>query len=107
MSGRDVPSQLSASRNVAELRGIVDSLCADFGQVLNVTLVCEKGQPEKKRCVIDLIPNHTDIQACANRLGGQVFGYSSVIVDITPHPDFHCPRNQQSDAPGCACVPKA
>lgn len=103
------PAQLllSACRNAGELRHTLESLCAEFGSILNVTLMCDQGSPRKKLCVVDLIPGDGDIQRCAERLGGRVFGYSAVILDILPHPDFGCPRGitprRRSE---CSCVAK-
>ncbi|MBI2305921.1 MAG: hypothetical protein HYU78_01330 [Rhodocyclales bacterium] len=101
-------SMLSACRNVGELRSALESLCAEFGSVLNVTLMCGHGSSQKKLCVVDLIPGDSDVQNCAQRLGGRVFGYSAVILDILPHPDFGCPRGVSgSQQRECSCVAKA
>lgn len=101
-----ISHRLGQCRNAAELRAMVDSACTELGQVINVTLICGNDNPDKKLCVIDLILDQTDIQACAEQIGGRVFGYSSVIVDIAPHPAFSCPRGLAGDLPGCSCVPK-
>lgn len=101
-----ISDRLGQCLNAAELRATVDSACTELGEVINVTLICGNDNPDKKLCVIDLILRQTDIQACAERIGGRVFGYSSVIVDIVPHPDFLCPRGVDGDVPGCSCVPK-
>lgn len=99
---------LSACQDIGELRRALEILCTEFGNILNVTVMCGLGTSQKKLCVVDLIPGDGDIQRCAERLGGRVFGYSAVILDILPHPDFGCPRGtagpRQSE---CACVAKA
>ncbi len=101
-----IHQQFSACRDAAELRALIESLCKEFGRVLNVTLMCGSSHPHKRLCVIDLIPGDTDVQSCAHHLGGRVFGYSSVIVDVVAHPDFRCPKNVQPIPSGCSCVAK-
>lgn len=98
----------SACQNVGELRHALESLCTEFGSILNVTVMCGHSTSRKKLCVVDLIPGGGDIQRCAERLGGRVFGYSAVILDILPHPDFGCPRGIASPRQAeCSCVAKA
>lgn len=106
MRPEGISHHLGNCRTVAELRATVDTLCAEFGSVLNVTLVCGNDQPERKLCVIDLVPGSADIQDCAERIGGRVFGFSSVIVDLVPHPEFVCPRGSADELPGCSCIPR-
>jgi hypothetical protein len=106
MQSGDISHHLGNCRTVAELRATVETQCAEFGTVLNVTLICGNDQPERKLCVIDLVPGSTDIQYCADRIGGRVFGFSSVIVDLLPHPEFICPRGSTGELPGCSCIPK-
>lgn len=101
-----VSQRLGQCLDAAELRATVEAACAALGEVINVTLVCGNDNPDKKLCVIDLVLDRTDIQACAEEIGGRVFGYSSVIIDIVPHPDFRCPRGMTDDVPGCSCIPK-
>ncbi len=102
-----VASRLGSCRNAAELRSEIEALCADVGAVLNVTLLCGSDEADRKLCVVDLVPGEADIQSCAGHLGGRVFGFSSVIVDIALHPEFVCPRGLTPEAPGCSCTPKA
>jgi len=102
----DIEKQLSACRNVAELRQLIESLCIELGEVLNVTLICASKNAARKLCVVDLIPGSADIQTCAHRLGGRVFGHSAIILDVIPHPEFFCTAGFHNDTPDCICVPK-
>jgi len=102
----DVERQLTACRNVAELRQRLESLCLGLAEILNVTLICTSKEATQKLCVVDLIPGNTDIQTCAHRLGGRVFGHSAIILELIPHPEFFCSTGFRKDAPDCICVPK-
>ncbi|MBW7900327.1 MAG: hypothetical protein H3C26_02545 [Rhodocyclaceae bacterium] len=102
----DIAARLGACRSAAELRGEIDALCAEFGAVLNVTLLCGDDGGDHKLCVIDLVPGEADVQACAARLGGRIFGFSSVLVELALHPRFTCPRGLSPNTPGCSCVAK-
>ncbi|MFC5302974.1 hypothetical protein [Azospira restricta] len=104
-TGSDVQRLLSACTSVGEIRNALNALCADFGNVLNVTVLCGNNSPQKKLCVVDLVPDDSDVQRCARHLGGRIFGYSSVILDLVPHPQFGCPRGVEAPpAIDCSCI---
>lgn len=101
----DVQRLLSACTNAGELRQTLESLCADFGYVLSVTVLCGSESALKKQCVVDLMPGDSDAERCARRLGARIFGDNSLILDLVPHPEFACPRGLAAPPPAdCCCA---
>lgn len=102
----NVQALLGACRNAAELRRLIGELCAGFGEVLHLTLLCGDHSPGQRMCVIDLVPKEADITLCAQSLGGQRFGCSSVVVNFTPHSEFGCVRGYSVIPSACSCTPR-
>ncbi|MCK6406018.1 MAG: hypothetical protein L6Q60_08375 [Rhodocyclaceae bacterium] len=99
-------SRLNACRSPGELRGIVSDLYRELGEVLNVTAICghERGN---MMCVIDFIPGANNMGRLADLVGGQVFGFSSVIVKLSPHSGFVCPNGFPPESRACSCTPRS
>lgn len=106
--GKDTPtpiSRLNACRSPAELRGIVGDLYKDVGEVLNVTAICGH-ERSSMMCVIDFIPGANNLGRLADLVGGQVFGFSSVIVKLAPETGFACPNGYPPESRICSCTPR-
>lgn len=103
----NIAASFDECRTPAELRRRIDTLCAEFGPVFNVTLLCGGNPAEKKQCVIDLVPGQADIRRCAARLGGSAFGFSSVLIELSLPPEFACPRTPEPETVGCSCTARA
>jgi len=103
----NIAASFGECRTPAELRRRIDTLCAEFGPVFNVTLLCSGNPAEKKQCVIDLVPGQADIRRCAARLGGSTFGFSSVLIELSLHPEFTCPKTPEPETVGCSCAARA
>lgn len=100
----EIQAQLNACRNTQEVRGVINDFCAGFGEIVNVTLLCGTQHPGKTLCVVDFIGANTQTSLCANALGGQVFGFNSVIFNFTPNPDFGCVKGFGAGTPACSCT---
>jgi hypothetical protein len=103
---RNVPALLSTCQTTAELRRMIEDLCAGHGEVLHVTLMCGKQHPGHKTCVVDLVPKDLDVGRCAAALGSRVFSANSIIISFAPHPSFACPLGTPPDLPSCSCTPR-
>lgn len=97
---------LKNCRNAAELRSCIADLCADTGQLLNLTLLCGKQSPGQIMCVVDFVPGNSNISVCAMTLGGRIFGFNSVVFNFTPPADFTCLHGFPPAATSCSCTPR-
>ncbi|MFA7292790.1 MAG: hypothetical protein WC023_11140 [Rhodocyclaceae bacterium] len=102
----DMQTLLGSCKNGAELRKAVEELCAEFGETLNMTLLCGSHPAGKALCVVDFVPDNPNVSLCAMTLGGKVFGFNSVIFNFAPHPDFGCIRGFPAGSPACSCTPR-
>jgi hypothetical protein len=95
--------RLNACTTPGELRRAFSDLCRDLGEVVNVTALCGPDQANTL-CVVDFLPGTRPLVAIAERLGGKVFGLSSVAVTLDLPKDFGCPRGFQTPPPACSCT---
>lgn len=96
--------RLNLCTNSAELRQAVDVLCADFGPILNVTLLCGNQNHGRTMCVIDFYPDNPNTNLFAMKFGGRMFGYHSVIFNLTLPSEFGCIKGFPSGSPACSCT---
>lgn len=92
--------------NTTRLRARIETLCANLGEVLNVTLVCNKPPARGSLCIVDFIPGHGGIERLAERLGGSRFGDNAVSFAISLPPGFSCQSGFPPTRNGCSCVPR-
>ena len=100
-----IQALLNSCKNGPELRKSVDGLCSEFGEILNMTLLCGSHPGGKALCVVDFVPDNPNVSLCAMTLGGKVFGFNSVILNFTPHAEFGCIRGFPAGSPACSCTP--
>lgn len=100
----DTQALLGACRGPAELHQTLTDLCREFGEVLNISLLCSGQNPGSTMCVIDFIPDNPNIGHCAYTLGGRVFGFSSIILSLKLAEGFGCVRGYPSESPACSCA---
>lgn len=104
---QNLQKYLTACLNTQEVRRVINDFCSEFGSVLNVTLLCGKQHPGKTLCVVDFTRGNTRISLCANALGGQIFGFNSVVFKFAAHPDFGCVQGLPEGSPSCSCSARA
>jgi hypothetical protein len=98
----DMRTLLGSCRNPADLRKFVEEICAEYGDIVIVTLLCGSHPVDKALCVVDFVPGTPNVNLCAMTLGGKVFGFNSVIFCFAPHPDFGCIRGLPAGSPACS-----
>lgn len=97
--------RLNLSRNSAELRLAIEELCGDSGPILNITLICSSNQnKDQTMCVIDFYPDNQNINLFAMNSGGRIFGYHSVVFNLTLSPEFGCVKGFPTNSPACSCT---
>jgi len=97
--------RLNLSRNAAELRLAIEELCGDSGPILNITLICSSNQNrDQTMCVIDFYPDNPNINLFAIKSGGRIFGYHSVVFNLTLPAEFGCVKGFPTDSPACSCT---
>jgi hypothetical protein len=97
--------RLNLSRNSAELRLAIEELCGDSGPILNITLICSSNQNrEQTMCVIDFYPDNPNINLLAMKSGGRIFGYHSVVFNLTLPAEFGCIKGFPTSSPACSCT---
>lgn len=106
-NAQSMQEQLAACLSTQEVRCVVNNFCTEFGDVVNVTLLCGEQHPGKTLCVVDFARENTRTSLCANALGGQIFGFSSIIFKFQKHPDSVCIQALSEDAPSCSCTARA
>lgn len=98
--------RLNNCQNGVELRAHIGELCAGRGEVLNITLLCSKQTPDQLMCVVDFVPDASNVSLCAMALGGRIFGYNSVVFNLTPPDAFICTHGFPPAAASCSCTPR-
>lgn len=98
-----IDQRLQECRDVAALRNVLGDLCCAFGSIVGITILCSRENLSKGMCVIDFPPDADAASRCAAAIGGRVFGYNSVILSFTRHPEFSCERGFPPPGPSCAC----
>lgn len=106
-TAQNLQKHLAACLNTQEVRGVVNDFCTAFGGVVNVTLLCGKQYPGKTLCVVDFTRENARTNLCANALGGQIFGFNSVVFKFPTHPDFGCVQGLPEGSPSCSCTARA
>lgn len=101
---QNIQKLLETCRSSQEFRAVVNAACGKFGEVVNATLLCSKQPPAQTFCVVDFARENTKSNLCASALGGQVFGFNSVVFKFQKHPDFGCVKGFPSDSPTCSCT---
>lgn len=100
--------RLRRCRNGNDLRQELDAICAGIARVLNVTMLCGHGTPQKRLCIVDFVPSAITINIgiLAERLGGKPFGHASIVVSLALAPDFECRRGPLIPEVPCSCTPR-
>lgn len=95
--------RLRACRNAGEMRTLLGELCTDLAEVLHVTALCGTSHANTL-CVVDFVPGTTRLDEIADRVGGKIFGLSSVVINLALHPEFACPKGFPEPPPACSCT---
>lgn len=96
---------LSLCQSSAELRLAIEELCRDAGPILNITLLCSNSQNrDQAMCVIDFYPDNQNISLLAMKTGGRVFGYHSIVFNLTLPAEFGCIKGFPPNSPACSCT---
>lgn len=75
--------------------------------VNHLELICAPNHPGRVQCFIDL--DDTGVHEARSRLGGQIFGYETLVLSLQVAPDFGCPRlHSATQGPNaqCVCAPR-
>jgi len=69
----------------------------------HLELICSPNHPGHMQCFIDL--DDTSVHEARNRLGGQIFGYETLVLSLLVAPDFGCPRlHGATQGPNAQCI---
>ncbi len=104
---------MEATQKTAPIFTSRDDLIAWIGTglgdiaVKHLELICAPNHPGHIQCFIDF--NDANVHQARSRLGGQIFGFDTLVLDLPVAPDFGCPR-LHGEARGprtqCMCEPR-
>jgi hypothetical protein len=94
---------LESAASPQHLRDLLVSKLPAPGRIENINLFCSPETPSSALCLFDL----RDVSAAvvAEKIGGQVFGFDSVVLAIPVSKDFSCRIRTGGGVPhdSCAC----
>ena len=107
---RQARERLHACTTASDVRKTLESMCSQFGEVRNISLLCSRDTPNIAMCIIDFVDREgaaeDSVSRCAEALGGRIFGFSSVIVTFTPAEDYCCGQSFPPASASCSCHPR-
>ena len=107
---RQLRERLSACATASDVRQTLESLCAEFGEVRNISLLCSRDTPNIAMCIIDFSDRdgnpEDSVSRCAQALDGRIFGFNSVIVTFTPATGYRCGQSFPPTSASCSCHPR-
>lgn len=87
---RKNPPPTMKAKNSLDLLNTLVSACQSFGPVSEAFLSCSPRSPGQAIGFVQMPNGHAN--QAANALGGRLFGYHSVFVNIPLESNFDCPR---------------
>jgi hypothetical protein len=100
---KPVAEDIETAANIQELSECLSALLPAPGRVSDLNVHCGGGAAGRVICLIEV----ADIQAgdAARALGGVPFAFKSVVLELTPGPEFACRKgrpDQHRDG-SCTC----